>query len=250
MHLNAFVLAAQLVNFLLLLVLLKHFLYDRIAAAMTARAAAIAAEQQQARSAQAAAAAAEAAAAAREQQLAAERDRLLADTRTAAEQERALLLAQARDEAAAQRRQWQDDLRREQHEFVCAFQVRAAGQVCAATGRMLTELADAELDRQLVLAFLRRVAALDAPGRAQFTAGPIVMRSSSPFPADLRDQCARTWQALLGRMPELRYETAPELGTGLEARSAGHSLAWTADRYLDELAADLTAAFRDKAGAA
>ena len=43
MHINAFVLVAQLANFLLLMFLLKRLLYDRIAAAMDARTAEIAA---------------------------------------------------------------------------------------------------------------------------------------------------------------------------------------------------------------
>lgn len=252
MHINAFVLVAQLVNFLLLMFLLKRLLYDRIAAAMDARTAEIAAQRAQAETMQAQAAAASADCARRQEQLAGEREAVLAQARAAAEQQRQALLQQARDEAAASRRQWQDGLRREQDEFVRAFRQRAARQVCAAAGRALADLADAGIERLMAVAFLRRLTGLDEARRRQLaaTTGPVVMRSAFPFPDDLRADCARDWRTVLGREPELRYETLPALVAGLEARLAGQTLAWNIDHYLDGLADDLAAAFRDKAGAA
>lgn len=251
MHLNAFVLAAQLVNFLLLLVLLKRFLFDRVAAAMDARAAAIAAEHARAQALQAQADAAAVAAAAQRAAQVQERNALLQQTRDEAERERQALRQQARDEAAAERRAWQQALRQEQADFIRAFRSRAARQVCDAAGRALADLADRDTDALIAGAFLRRLASPAPELRTALAAGgPVVMRSAFPFPESLRAECARIWTELLGQPADLRYETVPELVAGLEARCAGHTVAWNADRYLDTLVAELEAAFRDKAATA
>ncbi|MCF8066354.1 MAG: hypothetical protein K9K36_13980, partial [Desulfarculaceae bacterium] len=112
MLIDWFTVAAQVVNFLILVWLLKHFLYDRIIKAIDQREADIAARFEEAEAKQDAAARKESEPDQRRRELEEQSGSLLAEAKEQAEQRRQELVAQAKQEVEGQRDNWREALER------------------------------------------------------------------------------------------------------------------------------------------
>lgn len=248
MLIDWFTVIAQIVNFLILIWLLRRFLYRPITEAMQAREARITArlaeadhKLDEARQA-----------AARYERLRAEldenREGLLHEARQAAEAERRELLHAAREDFQRAQQRWRELLEQEQAAFRQELRRRAGEQTLAVTRRALADLANADLERQMVATFLQRLDGLDKAARQALADacrdGQPGLRVVTAFelPPEVRDGLARALRERLSADCEVRFETAPEVVCGLELRSDGHKLAWSLDSYLDELETRVTEA--------
>lgn len=251
MGIDWFTVAAQAVNFLLLLWLLQRFLYGPITRAMAERRARIAAAVEEAAETRRAAQREAAEYRERLADLDRRRDALLdqADEEAAARREQ--LIAEARADVERTEAHWRDALRREQDWFRHTLRRRTAEEVVALARAALGDLADTALEAATIRVFLRRMDALDdAEASAMAGAfgaqdgGAVVVRSAFELGDD--DRCAIT-AALRRRvptLPALRFETDPALGLGMELRTAGWKLAWTLDEYLDAMESRLVETLR------
>ncbi len=145
MLIDWFTVLAQIVNFLVLVALMKRFLYGPLVAAIDAREQSIAARLAEA-------ARKEQEAAARIEQLAkeaAETERekaaVLAAARADADRQRGEILAQARENVKALEAKWRDELEREKAAFLDEVRRRAAAEILAATRGALHDLACADV---------------------------------------------------------------------------------------------------------
>lgn len=245
---------AQIVNFLVLVWLLKHFLYGPVIQAMQKREQRIQARLDSA--AQQEQDARDEAERYRDQQqtLDRERDEILADARQKADETRRTLKQEARDEVDGQRRRWLDELERDKEETLSEISRQVARQVAHATRQALSELADAELEAQAVKVFLKRLHALDKDEQkdlAQALSGDAeaVLTSAFDLPKTLRDQIDSAISKLLGSKTPLRFEQRAELACGLELAVADRKIGWNIADYLDGLEQDLEAALRPSSGA-
>jgi F-type H+-transporting ATPase subunit b len=245
---------AQIVNFLVLVWLLKHFLYGPVIEAMQKREQRIQArldsasqQEQHAR---------DEAERYRDQQqtLDREREEIFADARHEADETRRTLKQEARDEVDGQRRRWLDELERDKEKTLAEISRQVARQVAHATRQALNELADAELEAQAVKVFLRRLHALDKDEQkdlAQALSGKndAVVASAFDLPKKLRDQIGSAVTGLLGSEAPLRFVQRAELTCGLELAVANRKIGWNIADYLDGLEQDLEAALRPSSGA-
>ena len=156
MLLDPFTVIAQIVNFAILALALKHFLYDRVIAAMDARERAIAARFEEAEQREAEA---------REEldeyerssvRLERERRDLMDDARHQADEHRQRLLDEARAEVDEERRRWQRGLLAEKDELSRELQRRAAHEVVELSRGALTSLARTELESVVLGSALHR----------------------------------------------------------------------------------------------
>jgi F-type H+-transporting ATPase subunit b len=234
---------AQVVNLLVLVVVLKYVLYDRIIAAMDARerhiaeriAAAERTEQQ----------AAEEAERLRGERaaLAAEHDRLLEEARDAAERTRAELTRAVRADIDELRRRWTGTLEHEQRRVLRELQERTGQQVVALTRRALADLADAELEAGAIGVALERLAAEGAierlAARAAATGEPLEVHTAFTLPDERRAEVATAIVAQVGDGPGVVFAVDPALVCGLELRAAGEACGWSLAGYLEELAVEV-----------
>jgi len=193
-----FTVVAQIVNFLILVALLRYFLYDRILAAMDRREQKIAERwsgaERRARQAN------EEAESLRRQQreLDAKRESVLNDVKQDAARRRDDLIGQARREVDELRTRWIDSVKREQQTFLDELRKRTAEGACAIARQALITLADAELERQIVHAFLTKLASLDDHQRDQLrntiqdSDHRTTIRSAFDLPDDLRERITAT----------------------------------------------------------
>lgn len=244
---------AQIVNFLVLVWLLKRFLYGPVIEAMQKREDRIQARLDSA--AQQEQHAMEEAERYRDQQqtLDREREEILADARHEADEVRRTLKQAARDEVDGQRRRWLAELERDKEETLSEISRQVARQVAHATRQALSELADAELEAQAVKVFLKRLHALDEDEQknlAQALSGKhdAVVASAFDLPKKLRDQIGAAVSGLLGSETPLRFEQSAELTCGLELAVADRKIGWNIADYLDGLEQDLEASLRPSSG--
>jgi F-type H+-transporting ATPase subunit b len=240
MLIDWFTVAAQLLNFLVLVWLMKRFLYQPVLAAIAAREKHIAAGLADAAARLAAAQTLDAEVGAKSAAFDQQRAALLADAVASAQAQNAALLAQGKAADAAQRSQAAVMLGDQQARLCAAVTRQARDEVLKIVRQALTDLADASLQTAMVNRFIRLLQQLDAPARSKLAsagataAGPADAQLCSAFPIDAQQRATLT-AALTAcglRAETLHFTSAPDLVCGIELRLPGWSLAWNLDQYL------------------
>jgi F-type H+-transporting ATPase subunit b len=226
---------AQIVNFLVLVALLKHFLFGRLVAAIDSREKGIAA-----RLAEAAQKSCEAEQCVENAKLQAEkqereRDQMLSDARLDAENIRHQMLETARDEVRTLEAKWHDDLDRERAAFLDEIRARATGEILAIVRRALADLASSDLQQSAVDAFIRRLESVDS----KTLTGEVVLRSPGALSEDTRQRIETTLRQRTGDGVQVRFENAPLMSWGIELRTNGHRIGWNPESYVASLEQNL-----------
>ncbi len=240
MLINWFTVVAQIVNFLILVVLLKIFLYDRIVEAMDRRQQEIEDAYDQADRAEADARSEKQQLANQRRQLEEETDEILQKARADADARRQELIEQARSDVEDKRRLWVQSVQREKADFVADLRRRMGNRLCQASRRALSDLADVELEQQVVRAFNQRLTEIDddrqSPLRDALADGRATVLTSWEMNDQQQSEIVDTLGRLTDETPEVNFQTDNELICGLEVRTEGQAIGWSVQTYLDELA--------------
>ena len=258
MLIDWFTVIAQIINFLILVWLLKRFLYQPILRALDAREKRIAAEL--------------AAADEKEQEAEKERDKfrqkndefeqqrsvLLSGASEEAHAERQRLIAAARMEADDLRAQREEALKREYEDLRAALSRRIGAEVFAIARKVLADLADTTLEAHMADAFIKRLRSLSLEEKASLasttrrsvsalpstpavtaaaapeTAG-ILIRSAFDLPATQQNAIKAAIKEILETRIPVRFEARPDLISGIELIANGHKVTWNIAGYLASL---------------
>ncbi len=251
MLINWFTVAAQIVNFLILVALLKRFLYGPIVAAMSAREGKVAAQLTAARQKRQEAEQEEASLRQKIREIEEQRQEMLTEAGRQAEAHKQELFSQARQEVEQIRQKWAAALMREKETFLQNLKQRLAQEVVAISRRALKELGNQELEQRLTEVFLDLLRQL-APEEqtairesVQETGGELLITTAFELPEATRQEIADQVQGQFGRGLALRFTTSGELLAGLELLTSSRKLAWSLGSFLDSLEEDLTQAFQE-----
>jgi F-type H+-transporting ATPase subunit b len=253
MQVDWFTVIAQIVNFLVLVALLKRFLYGPIIRAMDDREKGIAARMAEAE--EKARKAAEEAAAYRRQRddLERKREQTLAQAEREALERRRAMIDSARQEVHALEQQWRDAIRKERESFLSDMRQRAGERVCAITARIMRDLAGEDLQDRIVAVFLNRLQGLGDDDRRMLGAAvedstsALTVRSAFAIPEETRRRVASVLEPQYGQ-DKIRFETADDLICGIEIRAGGHKVGWNVRDYLDALGESLSQALAEETG--
>lgn len=239
---DPFTMIAQLINFALLVVALKYFLYGRVTAAMDEREEKIAQRLNDADERELEAGAAADSYRRLERDLEDRREELLGSAGHAAAERRRQLVDQAREDVDDQRDRWFQGLRRERQDLERELRRRVGAEVLDVGRRALTDLADADLERRVLDKALDQLGSDEPARRALFGSSgdperPATVSVLLGFPGEVDRE------HLLGRLRELgmgeeqtvMVEHAPDAVLGIELRSNGTSIEWSIGDYLDRL---------------
>lgn len=265
MSINWFTFFAQIVNFLILLALLRRFLYGPILQVMADREAQIAARFKEAEeTAQQARAEAEAIRADRAE-LDAQREALLQDARSEAEARRMAMIDDARAEVDELQKSWIEAVEREKERFLEEVRARMGEAVYRLAQDVLADLANAELEAAIVEAFLDKLSAHEKTetggnGRDGAGEGVIIVRSAFELAPNVEDEIRRTLTDKVGASgsrtddsdgasssaanaagASIAFALEPELICGIEAQFGSRRVAWSIRDYLDSYAEQLDA---------
>ena len=240
MHLDWFVFFCQIVNLIILVYLLKRFLYGRIIKAMDTREAKIAAIFADAeKSREEARLAAEK----HDQRLQELEDRYqgrLNKAREDAEAHRRELMERAREEVDLTQSRWLETLRSERVTFLHELRRLAGSQIYSITRRVLKDLADIDLDERIVEILSEKIQAMDEEERRKFreaisSEGKITVQCAFDIPPEARSKLDEVIRRSIAQATEVEYEKSADMMSGYEIRSDGHKIAWSMKDYLDTL---------------
>jgi F-type H+-transporting ATPase subunit b len=239
---------AQIVNFLILVWLLKRFLYGPIVKAMEDRQGRIAAEMEEAK--QREQEAEEEAHEHREKrrELEEQHEERMRAAERAAQEHREELMNEAREEVQAIERRWHENLREERDAFIRELRQRLGHELCSVARRALADLANRELQEQVVAVFIERLDDLDEDRREELKDAfadadeePSIMSAFSLSASHQQTLLSRVHE-LLGEGAEVSFREDEKLVCGLALSIGGVKVAWSLDSYLDSLEESMTEA--------
>ena len=238
MLIDWFTIAAQSLNFLILVWLMKRFLYKPVLNAIDAREKRISTELANADTKKAEAQKEHDEFLQKNTEFDKQRAALLSKATGEAQAERQRLLDEARKAADAATSKRQEALRAEERNLHEAISRRTQQEVFAIARKALTDLATVSLEERLGEVFTRRLREMDgkpkeALGEALKTSSdPGVVRSTFDLPADQRAAIQNALNETFSAEVRVRFETAPELIGGIELTANGQKVAWSIGDYL------------------
>ena len=238
MLIDWFTVAAQVVNFLILVWLMKRFLYKPILHAIDEREKRIATELANADKKKAEAQKENDDFKHKNEEFDKQRAALLSKATDEAKAERQRLLDDARKDAAALSSKLQEALRDQEHTLHQAISRRTQQEVFAITRKTLTDLATVSLEERLGEVFTRRLREMDAQAKAglaqalKTASDPALVRSAFGLPAQQRAAIQNALNETFSADIHIRFETAPDLISGIELNTNGQKVAWSIADYL------------------
>jgi len=239
MLIDWFTVGAQLLNFLILVWLLKRFLYKPILHAIDAREQRIAAELADAE--------------AKQTEAQKERDSFRQENEDF-DKQRATLLSKATEDVATERQRLLDEarqaadvlsekrataLQREHKTLQAEITRRTTQEVFDIARKTLGDLAGASLEERMIAIFAQRVRELDAETKSSLgkalSSAPAVVRSAFDLPAEQRATLQKAINESFAANIKLRFETAADVVSGIELTAAGQKVAWSIADYLTTL---------------
>lgn len=241
MLIDWFTIGAQALNFVVLVWLLKRFLYKPILHAIDERETLIAGEL-----ADAAAKKAEAEKEREEFQhkneaFAQRRSALLSQATDEANAERRRLLDEARTVANALSAKRQEALRSDAHNLNEAITRRTQQEVFAIARKVLTDLATTSLEERIGEVFARRLREMDVQATERLgdalksESAPALVRSAFDLPTGQRAAIQNALNEAFSADIQVRFETAPDLISGIELTTDAQKVAWSIGDYLTSL---------------
>ena len=241
MLIDWFTVGAQVLNFLILVWLLKRFLYKPILNAIDAREKRVAQELADAAAKKAEAQKEHDEFEHKNEDFDRQRAALLTKATDEANDERRRLLDEARNAADALTAKRQEALRNKALGLNQALRRRTQREVFAITRKALTDLASTSLEERMGEVFDRRLRELD--GHAKSALGealkknsePAVVRSAFDLPTSQRAAIQNALNETFSAKIRVRFETAPDLVSGIELATNGQKVAWNIASYLTSL---------------
>ncbi len=232
--------AAQIVNFLILIALLKRFLYRPIVSTMEARQRYIESQLAQARELKRQGEHLTATYRDKLESLERERQRLLEQAKREVESERQALLDKVRLEVEQKRLEWLQDLAREQAVLLRELKSLLAEQLVDLGRRAFADLAAKTLEQCVIDAFLERLNTLPDDKKALLRTGDrCQVMTAFPLETDDRIKIERTLKSFDPSL-DISFECRPELICGIALEAGDRIWHWDLASYLEELETTLS----------
>lgn len=231
-----FTLAAQIVNFLVLVWLLNRFLWTKLVRAIDDRENRVAARLTDADQKNKQAEQRLAEVKTRAGDLERERREVLASAQREADELRLEMMQRAREDVRRKETTWREDLEREKGAFLDDLRQRMALEVLTIVQRTLGDLACSDLQHCATEVFLEKLRAADQSTICDLAAaGHLTVMSANPLSDDMRSRISGTLAERLRNPVPLEFACSPSMTWGIELRGDGRSIGWTPESYLQSL---------------
>lgn len=241
MLIDWFTVGAQLLNFLILVWLMKRYLYHPVLSAIDAREKRIAAQIADAEAKEAVATKERDDFQHKNDKFEEQRADLLAKATDEAKAEHQRLMETARKAADAMSSKREKSLQSEARNLRQAISQRTQQEVFVIVRKTLGDLATTDLEGRMVEVFAHRLRELDGSAKEKLASAietssePAVVRSAFELPPEERSNIQKAINETFSADVPLRFETAPDLVSGIELNASGQKLAWSISDYLTGL---------------
>lgn len=229
---------AQIVNFLVLVYLLKRFLYGPIVRNMTLREEKIADRLRQAEEKLVAAGHLGRQYQSKQQLLEEQKSQLLDEAVREADRQRKILLDRVREEIDQRRSTWEAELKKEQVAMAQEIKRAMGEKIIHIARKTLQDLAGVELERRIVQRFLEKLEDLSEQeckelAEAVAAEQDVVVTTSFPI-EELRESVVERLRRIQPAV-RVKFEQSPKLIFGIVLETSGELWSWSVDSYLDGL---------------
>jgi len=253
MLIDWFTVGAQALNFLILVWMMKRFLYQPIVHAIDEREKRIAAELADATAKQAAAQKERDDFQKKNEELDGQRAALMSKATDDAKVERQRLLEDARKAADALTAKRQESLKRERQDLNDQISRRTQDEVFAIARKALADLATTSLEERIGEVFTRRLHEMDDSAKRvlgealKTSSDAALVRSAFELTAEQRAAIQNAVNETFSADVRLQFETAPDLISGIELSANGQKIAWSIAGYLAVLEKKVGEMLKEKA---
>jgi F-type H+-transporting ATPase subunit b len=236
-----FTVIAQVINFLILVWLLKHFLYKPILNAIDAREKRVADELANADAKKAEAEKEKEEYRHKNEELDQQRNAILNKAKDEAKAERQRLLNEVGKEASDLRARQQEALRNDEQNLSQEISRRTQEEVFNIARKVLKDLAGTSLEERTVDVFAQRFCNLSEEEKKKLvsalseSSSPALIRSAFDLPQKQRDSIKKTIKETLGIEIQPRFEISPDLISGIELSTDGQKISWSIADYLTSM---------------
>ncbi|MFP4538771.1 MAG: F0F1 ATP synthase subunit delta [Dichotomicrobium sp.] len=244
--------AAQVINFLILVWLLHRFLYGPITRAMARRENRIKSRLEDAAQEREKAEEKQHELDEMLQELEEQREDKLERAREEAEDLKRKLEQEAREEVDRKREAWLAEMREDQREFITQLRARMAQGFRDLADDALSTLADSSLSERMAAVFLDRLHYLSDDDTEQLVEaarekGQVKIESGQPLEADTRRKLTRAVHELVTEEVDVAYEGDVDGLVGIRLRAGSATIEWSVDDFLDRFVARLNTHFPEAA---
>jgi F-type H+-transporting ATPase subunit b len=238
MLIDWFTVAAQALNFLILVWLLKRFLYKPILHAIDEREKLIAKKLADADGKTAEAQKDRDDFQHKNEEFDKQRAALLSKATDEANAERQRLLDEARKTADAWSAKRQESLSKDAENLNQSIVRRTQQEVFSIARKTLTDLATTSLEERMGDVFTRRLRGMNGQAKEglgnalKSASAPASVRSTFELPTDQRAEIQNAINETFSADIHLQFETSPELVSGIELTANGQKIAWSIADYL------------------
>ena len=239
MEINWFTVIAQILNFFLLVWLLKKFLYKPILDAINKRENNIRAQLEDAEAKKAEALTEQEAFKQKNLTFDEEKKDLMDKVIATSKEVSTKLMETARTEAEALKTRLGEAEKEKQKNRDGALAHHIQQEVFAISRKALSYIATSSLEEQVTSVFIQRLIALKGNElnefKNAFKRNEITLRSAFPLPEAQQNQIEKLANELLDTKVKLIIEVAPELIGGIELATKEYKLSWSISGYLNSL---------------
>ena len=241
MLIDWFTVIAQVLNFLILVWLMKRFLYKPILQAIDTREKLIEARLTDAKTKKAEAKKERDEFQKKNEEFDNLKAGLLTKAAEEAKVERQRLLDEARKDSDALRGKQKESLGIEFKNLSGEIARRTGQEVFSITRKALSDLASTTLEEQMVGVFVRRLNELDDKNKValkdafQNSSDTATVRSTFDIPTSQQSSVKEALSSVLANGTTVNFETSPDLVSGIELNANGCKVSWSIAEYLDSL---------------
>lgn len=252
MLIDWFTVIAQVINFLILVWLLKRFLYKPILNAIDAREKRIAAKIADAEAKETEAQQQREEYEQKNKLFDQQRNAHMNEVQEAAKKERAQLLDVARQESEELRGRLAQSLRNEQQSLNEELSRRAREEVFSIARKTLTDLASTSLEQRMTDIFIDRLRELNSKQITELksafnkSSDVLLVRTAFKLSAQQRAAIEMTIGEIFGKQKPIEFIVVTDLVSGIELSSDGRKIAWSISDYLSSLAKSVDDLLKNK----
>ena len=241
MLIDWFTTVAQVLNFLILVFLMKRFLYQPILRSIDNREKAISLRITDADLKKTEAQKESEDLKKKNADFDRQRAGLLQQATVEADSQKERLLNDAKNEVLAMTKKRQEALKAEEKNLQETIVLRAQNEVFAIARKALRDLADATLEERMVQLFIRRLGQLSPEEKIKMSTAlkslnnPLLVHSAFILSPEQMKMVEGAVHQALGTTKPIQFETAPDLISGIELLANGQKVSWTIAEYLSKL---------------
>ncbi len=241
MLIDWFTVLAQIINFLILVWLMKRFLYKPVLHAIDERERKVAEQLADAAKKKFEAQSEMEIFKEKNETFDSQRATLFAKVTSDAHTEREKLLAETRKEIGLLKAKQLQTLKTDSHDLANSIILRTQQEVFAIVRKVLIDLSGATLEEKIIDIFVRRLQELDNASKLDFaraiksSPGSVVITSAFDLSSDARNSVQKALNDYFSEAVPVRFETSPELIGGIEFTTTGLKVAWSIHDYLSAM---------------